>query len=176
MPSYDPNAIREAVPIENLLELRGVRLWRGRGPCPVCGTSPRSTAFSVRGKHWMCFACGERGDVIDLLAHLDGVSVGVAIGRGAALAGLRPLRKGERPAARRKPAWQIAKEARDLAWLDYCAARRARCKAEDDFRFFARRRGLDDPVTCLAGEVLAFAYDAELLALYTYDALEEVRQ
>ncbi len=37
--------------------------------CPCCGsgTGPKKTpAFSIKGERWLCFACGNKGDVFDL--------------------------------------------------------------------------------------------------------------
>ncbi len=176
MPSFDAEAIRQALPLESFLEARGVPLRRGRGPCPVCGTSDRSTAFSVRGGRWRCFACGAHGDVIDLVARLDGVPLREAFERGAALAGLRALKPGERAPQRPKSDWQVASEARDGAWHRYLVTLKNREWATEQFVFFVHRRGLSHPFTDYAAELLATSYDTELLAEYAYDLAGEVER
>lgn len=87
---YDVDMIRERLKIEEVLTGAGGRLRNGRGPCPLCNTSESSTAFSVRGNRWRCFACGEHGDVIELLAKLEGQEWVEAIPRAAKLAGVEP--------------------------------------------------------------------------------------
>lgn len=173
---FDPEAIRDALPIESYLASCGYSLRRGRGPCPLCGTSASSTAFSVRGRHWRCFACGAHGDVIDLVARLDGVPLREAFGRGAALAGLRALKRGESIPQRPRSQWLVAKEARDRAWSRYLAALKARDWAAEQFVYFSRRYGLDHAFTALAAEILATSYDTEILAEYVYDLMGEVRR
>lgn len=69
---YDIEAIRERLSIEEIVQGAGGRLRGGRGPCPLCNTSHASTSFSVRNKRFRCFACGEHGDVIELIAKLNG--------------------------------------------------------------------------------------------------------
>jgi phage/plasmid primase-like uncharacterized protein len=72
----------KAVAIEDELHRRGIALKRvGRelvGPCPVCGGTDR---FAVHlGKQlWNCRGCGNGGDVLDLVQHLDGVSFAQAV-------------------------------------------------------------------------------------------------
>ena len=72
----------KAVAIEDELHRRGIALKRvGRelvGPCPVCGGTDR---FAVHlGKQlWNCRGCGKGGDVLDLVQHIDGVSLGRAV-------------------------------------------------------------------------------------------------
>src|SRR5262249_55239629 len=71
----------KAVPIERELERRGIRLKRvGReliGPCPVCGGTDRFGA-NIRKQKWNCRGCGGKGDVIDLVKHIDGCTLGEA--------------------------------------------------------------------------------------------------
>jgi Protein of unknown function (DUF3631)/CHC2 zinc finger len=71
----DQIARAKAVPIESIIESRGIPL-RGRtervGACPVCGGDDR---FSINTKKqvWNCRGCQTGGDVIELVKHLDGV-------------------------------------------------------------------------------------------------------
>jgi len=60
------------------------------GPCPVCGGHDRF-AVNARKQIWNCRGCQKGGDVIDLVRHIDGVSVREAI---ATLTGeqARPMR------------------------------------------------------------------------------------
>jgi putative DNA primase/helicase len=68
----------KAIPIEHELARRGHRLKRaGReltGPCPVCGGTDRFSA-NTRKQLWNCRHCAKGGDIIDLVRHIDGVSV-----------------------------------------------------------------------------------------------------
>lgn len=56
--------------------------------CPVCGSGHRANgsgglSVSHRGyPHWTCFACGEKGDVVDMIRHVEGLSFSEAIKRG----------------------------------------------------------------------------------------------
>jgi phage/plasmid primase-like uncharacterized protein len=76
MISGDMIASARAVPIERVIDERGIKL-RGRvervGPCPVCGGTDR---FSVNTKKQVfnCRGCAVGGDVIALVQHLDGCS------------------------------------------------------------------------------------------------------
>lgn len=63
---------------------------RKRGPCPVCGTSSESKAFSSKNEKWRCFACGAGGNVITLEMRLSGSSFGGAVEALAARLGLAP--------------------------------------------------------------------------------------
>lgn len=53
---------------------------RGKYVCPLCGSGSRTTgdgALSVEkdGIHFKCFSCGEYGDIFDLFAKRDGLSL-----------------------------------------------------------------------------------------------------
>lgn len=53
---------------------------RGKYVCPLCGSGSRATgdgALSVEkdGIHFKCFSCGEYGDIFDLFAKRDGLSL-----------------------------------------------------------------------------------------------------
>lgn len=61
-------------------ELTPDRKERGKYVCPLCGSGSRSTgdgALSVEkdGIHFKCFSCGEYGDIFDLFAKRDGLSL-----------------------------------------------------------------------------------------------------
>lgn len=62
-----------------------------RGPCPLCLTSNASQAFTVRGIFWHCFACGAKGNPVQLYAALSGVTAGAAIRAIAGHLGLDPV-------------------------------------------------------------------------------------
>lgn len=85
-------AVREAVPVDTLAASLGIRLVRGRGPCPICGTSRTSQAFSVRSGRWRCFACGAHGDAVDLVQAIRGCSAREALAELASQTGLDPNR------------------------------------------------------------------------------------
>ena len=52
-----------------------------RGPrnynCPICGSGTKdnkSAAFKLSGNgRWKCFSCGNGGDVLDLIGHVEGI-------------------------------------------------------------------------------------------------------
>jgi hypothetical protein len=83
----------KSVAIESELARRGVRLKRvGReliGPCPVCGGRDRF-GVNLDKQVWNCRGCAGRGDVIDLVQHLDDVPFTAAI---ELLTGEKPRRK-----------------------------------------------------------------------------------
>src|SRR5262245_17200237 len=72
----------KAVPIERELERRGIRLKRTGaeliGPCPRCGGTDRFGA-NIRKQKWNCRGCGGRGDVVDLVRHLDDCTFAEAV-------------------------------------------------------------------------------------------------
>lgn len=168
MPAFDIEKIRETLPIEQVLELRGMRLRRGRGPCPVCGTSERSTAFSVRDGRFRCFACNEHGDVVDLVAKLDQVPLREAIRRSAGLAGIVPGAHPVQIRPRPKSTWQIARERKDAAWSNYYAALRTRERAAAQYDASVRRFGSEHGISIYLGRLLAEAYNCEVLAEHGY--------
>lgn len=89
--------------------------------CPLCasGTGQNGTgAFSIKGNRWHCFSCNEGGDIFDLVAKVDGITLAEAFTRTAQKFGVddgrpagqrvtssrgkqakaRPARPAERPA------------------------------------------------------------------------------
>src|SRR6516164_6971922 len=72
----------KAIPIASELARRGHRLRRtGQelvGPCPRCGGRDRF-AVNVRKQVWNCRGCAKGGDVIDLVKHIDGGTLGEAV-------------------------------------------------------------------------------------------------
>lgn len=59
-------------------ELTPAKGQRGKYFCPVCGSgqgSKGTAAFSLKGVHGHCFSCGFHGDVFDLIAAVEGISL-----------------------------------------------------------------------------------------------------
>lgn len=111
----------------DLATVAGTPLFRAgkrlRGECPLCHASKGKKAggaFSAdpRSKAWNCFACGEKGDVIDLEAALSRTSpleaaqrmAGMTLARSAEQA---PVRPAQAPAARQAEALPKAH-----AWIE----------------------------------------------------------
>lgn len=49
----------------------------GYWDCPFCGSGTKSNqtaAFHINGVNYQCFSCGERGDIFDLVAHIEKLS------------------------------------------------------------------------------------------------------
>lgn len=123
-----------------------------RGPCPLCLTSRDSTAFSVRGAVWKCFACGRGGNAVQLYAALGGISVGAAIHAIAGHLGLSPADGVALEAARE--AALAARDAKDKA--DRLA--RMRWQLAFSWRDLLRREIASIPDTPLGWDVLANLY------------------
>jgi len=74
-------AVKDAVPIERLLERIGHAFTRrsdGRieATCPIHkGTHARQFKTTANGRGFKCFACGAKGNVLDLVAALEGVEI-----------------------------------------------------------------------------------------------------
>jgi CHC2 zinc finger len=62
--------------IEDEIARRGIKLRRSGhspervGPCPICGGRDRFS-INTRKQLWNCRVCGQGGDVIDLVQHID---------------------------------------------------------------------------------------------------------
>jgi DNA primase len=170
MPSFDIPAIRSALPIEQILEPRGVTLRRGRGACLICGTSDQSQAFSVRGDRWRCFACQAHGDVIDLVQALDSVPVGEAIRRCAALGGVDSHGKARTPGPRPISPRQVLAAKRTRAWWEYLKSLRASRQLAANYHDATVRLGIDHELVVYYGQLLGAALNRELVAAERYDA------
>lgn len=120
----DVEAVRSSLKIEAVLAMSGaiVRPGMKRYPCPLCNTSSRSQAFSVRDARWHCFACGRGGDVIELVGALRGLSWKDAIGVAAELAGVAA---GDFSTARGRAlrSRAVAREEASKLFRDLCALR-----------------------------------------------------
>jgi DNA primase len=173
--------IRGRLDVPTLLAGYGVRLVRGRCACPLCGAT-NVTTFSVSsdGQHWRCFRCDRRGDVIDLVAELEGISLGGAIRRCAELAGEhetaaeraeRRLRQGEREQRdvelrahhhEFRERWREQIHESGQARAEQVAVRRLVQTDPDE----------QDPRTRRALDAIGDPYLAEQLAHYRLDELE----
>lgn len=163
-------------PVLLVAEHLGIRLGpRGRGPCVLCGTSPRSTSFSIDRKHtgrWKCFACNESGDSIKLVRAFTGCSFVEAASIVADVIGVdlgRPVdpvvrqgaddRRREREASLRRERWRnraahaVADLIHEIRW---------RCKIITQHPHEDRERDADD-LTHLA--------DAEVRLIYLHECL-----
>lgn len=103
MPRFNLEEIRLALPVERVLAIHGGTVRRGRARCPLpglcAGKRGESLAVYRDGKTWRCHRCNSAGSVFDLIAAVDGLSLGDAIHRAAELAGTAPARNGWTPAA-----------------------------------------------------------------------------
>jgi phage/plasmid primase-like uncharacterized protein len=74
----------KAVPVESVIEARGIRLRRSGaerfGPCPICGGTDRF-AININKQVFNCRVCDVGGDVIRLIEFLDGVTFREACAR-----------------------------------------------------------------------------------------------
>jgi len=83
MPGVDFDVLREQVAMGKVLRLLRFKpsMRRGdqwRGPCPVHRSkNPHSRSFSVNVRlgRYHCFACGSRGNALELWAAVRGISV-----------------------------------------------------------------------------------------------------
>lgn len=156
--TIDFAAVRASVDLGRVVaDYLGPPLKGGRWACPVHGGAGAN--FEVKGDRWTCYSCGGRGDVIDLVAHLDGVTKAEAarrldprglysrtpdrVRRPAAPPLPAPPRESD-PATVAVPVWK------DPAWqgaLEGLVSRAERClysPAGAPARAWLRARGLDD--------------------------------
>jgi hypothetical protein len=97
-------AIKERVDIRDVCARYGITLdSQGKGLCPL--HEDKTPSFSVKGQWWRCFGCNESGSAIDLVAHLQNVTLKEAAMSLDTMYGLglfnnRPSTKQERQAAR----------------------------------------------------------------------------
>lgn len=97
MPGVDFDVLREQITMRDVLRLLQFDLTerhgdQWRGPCPVHRSqNPRSRSFSVdvRLGRYHCFACGSRGNALELWAAVHGVSVYAAAVELCELLGLK---------------------------------------------------------------------------------------
>jgi hypothetical protein len=118
---YDLEAIRQAVTVEDLLRSTGAETGhRGRTRCPIHGgRNPQSFRYDAWG--YCCFACGARGDVIDLAQRLLGLEFPGAAAHCAALGGIAPHVADAamiRAAIARRAERAAARAAEDDVWHD----------------------------------------------------------
>lgn len=73
------------IDIKNHLRDELQRARHGSYICPICGSGTGSNATGAlsvldtpTGARWKCFACGSGGDIVDLFAERDGISLAEA--------------------------------------------------------------------------------------------------
>jgi len=94
MQAFDLERLKDVVLVARVLELNGVAVNHGRARCPLPGhcEGKHGASFAIYddGRRWTCHRCHAAGDVFNLLALLEGSTVGEAIRRAAAFAGIAP--------------------------------------------------------------------------------------
>lgn len=63
---------------------RCIQAGKDRFNCPLCGSGSKSNGtggFCLNGEWWYCFACGKHGDIANLIAEIENVSIGEAMRR-----------------------------------------------------------------------------------------------
>ncbi len=76
MPGIDYHQLRQQISMSQVLNLIGFQATRQRGPqlrgpCPIrggCSSSPRDFSVHLTRQIYHCFACGSRGNSLDLWA------------------------------------------------------------------------------------------------------------
>lgn len=74
-------AVKDAIPIERVLERLGHPFSKkpdGRieATCPIHkGTHARQFKTTANGRGFKCFACGSKGNLLDLVAALEGIEI-----------------------------------------------------------------------------------------------------
>lgn len=108
---YDVALIRSSLPPSEAARLLGIALAPRGGAewacCPLHGE--KTPSFKVDRRSWHCFGCHEGGDSISLIAKVQGISYGWAIGVAATWLGISKVdhagaRRLAREAARRRAA------------------------------------------------------------------------
>jgi hypothetical protein len=108
-----------AVPIDEEIARRGIKLRGGIdqcGPCPVCGGTDRFS-INIKKQCFFCRSCQVGGDVITMVRHLDGCDFGAAI---ATLTGDEEVPKARThpsPAKKQTIEQYEAEQHRKAAWL-----------------------------------------------------------
>ncbi len=121
--SVDIPALKARHPLGDAVEAAGVRLrGRGRvrqGVCPFHDEAEGSFTVYEDSQRFWCFGCGDGGDVLDFIRHMDSLTLPEAIARLDGSPGLAP-RAANRPARTRRPA-SAALPLRDPALLTAAA-------------------------------------------------------
>jgi len=105
--SFDDDSITCEVPIRNISRVAGLIKQRldivkaaiaygfdysrkeANHPCPACSKTSKSRAtLHLYDDRWHCFSCAVGGDVIDYIAHAEGLAKGKAIANLAARLGI----------------------------------------------------------------------------------------
>jgi len=130
-----------------ILEERGITENRKNDywVCPFCGSGTNhnhTTGFHViGGVKYMCFACGAKGDIYDLVAHIENVKGDYWRHKyNKALSILRPYLSSERPAAQ-----PVHKQPMKIQKNDYSDYLR-QCHANVGKNDYFRRRGLSNEI------------------------------
>ena len=127
------------------MEAAGVRLrGRGRvrqGVCPFHDEAEGSFTVYGDSERFYCFGCGEGGDVLDFIRHMDNLTLPEAIARLDGSPGLAP-RAANRPARTRRPK-SAALPPRDPALLTAAARFYAgRLRRSSEARAYLASRGV----------------------------------
>lgn len=146
---------RRRASIEDIVRGMGLKVCRQgkamRCACPICGSGQGSgSAFEIKGDHWRCFgSCDARGDVVDLVARLDNISLVEAArklaGRDYAAQPAQPRQAAAKPAGP-SASDRIAREIWREAWPF----------AGTLGETYLRRRRIDANVIARASEALRF--------------------
>lgn len=98
-------------------ENRGNGYWE----CPFCGSGTKSNqtaAFHINGVNYQCFSCGERGDIFDLVAHVEKLTSDWKSHYNRTLKIMRPYLDGTRTVKKVSPL-TFAEEAHEEAYTNY---------------------------------------------------------
>ncbi len=64
----------KSVPIASVLDLLGIKHYRGRSISPLVEGAKNKTAFSFKDNHFVCFTSGKKGDTIELVREIRKVN------------------------------------------------------------------------------------------------------